>query len=154
MNKILNKTIKGLRNLYTMQGKSADEIESLIGQFITNYEKSKEPQLVKSVPAPKTFVNCERLKELISDNDLESLKLLVKERDEARGAVKTASVGDYIVAVIAANEAVLRVLNFSHQWVQDVPTGLELFKIDDRQYFIKERKNGVKHIGYKTKRKV
>ena len=92
MNKILNKTIKGLRNLYTMQGKSAEEIESLIGQFITNYENSKAPQLVKSVP----FVNSERLKELISSNDLETLKLLVGERDEARDAVKTASVESYV----------------------------------------------------------
>ena len=118
MNRIIERTIKGLRNLYTMQGKSADEIENLIGQFITNYEKSKAPQLVKSVP----FVNSERLKELISSNDLETLKLLVSERDEARCVLKTASVESYVDAVIAAHEATLRVLNFSHQWAQGVET--------------------------------
>lgn len=100
----------------------------------------------------KSIGDAEKLKEMISDNDLETLKLLVNERDEARAVLKTASVGDYVHALIASHEATMRVLNFSHQWVQGVETGLNLFKIGNRQYSIKERPNGLKIIGYRTEK--
>ena len=148
MNKNELRAIEVMRKMYTQQGKSSQEIELLIGQLKDSWENSKAPQLVKSVP----FVNSERLKELISSNDLETLKLLVGERDEARDAVKTASVESYVDAVIAAHEATMRVLNFSHQWVQCVETGLSLFKIGNRQYSIKERPNRLKIIGYRTEK--
>jgi len=123
-----------------------DELKQIV-------EQAKQQMIIeREARKAMRLEHAKRLKELINDNDLVTLRRLVKERAIAQAVLKTASVESYIDALKDYHAASIAVLEFALEWAQDIETGLLLFKIDDLQYSIKENKNGVKYIGYKTEK--
>lgn len=155
MTKIIQKTIETMRKLHKQDGISEQESDILINQFIENHSKAQSVQKEKAfqeADEKKRIENLPLISTLISHTDLETLKAMVYRRDEARNTLKNASVESHVDAFKTEHLASLAVLEFSHTWVQCAPKDLVLFKIEDRVYLIKERVNGIKYIGYTTKK--
>lgn len=155
MSKHLERAITTLRKLHKQDGISEQESDTLIGQFIENQSKAQSVQHEKAfqeASEKKRIENLPHISTLIGVTDLETLKTMVNRRDKARDTLKNASVGSHVDAFKTEHLASLAVLEFSHVWAQCTPKDLVLFEIDDRVYLIKERVNGIKYIGYKTKK--